>query len=210
MFWRLGARPYDRMYRRGAPWESGPRDVLVELCESGRITPDRLDGARAIDLGCGSGADSIYLAQQGFTVTGVDFSQVAIGKAMAAAVDAGVDDNVKFVIADLLALPSEIVRGPFDLLFDGGTIDDFPPVVRPRVAQTVTRLARPGAVFVMWCFYAERNDLPLMSLGGPSRYGAPPIEPGEETELFGSDWDIERRDLTGPSPHEACFILTRH
>jgi len=210
LFWRLGARPYDRMYRGGAPWESGPRDVLVELFESGRVIPDRLDGARAIDLGCGSGADSIFLAQQGFIVTGVDFSQVAIGKAQTAAVDAGIDEGLEFVVADLLALPNNEVPGPFDVLLDGGTIDDFPPVVRPRVAETITRLARPGAVFVMWCFYADRRDLPLMSFGGPSRYGAPPIEPGEETELFGNDWDIEDLDLTEPAPHEACFVLTRH
>lgn len=129
---------------------------------------------------------------------------------MTAAMDAGVHEDVNFVIADLLALPNDTVRGPFDLLFDGGTIDDFPPRIRPQIAQTVTRLARPGSVFVMWCFYAERSDLPLMSFGGPSRYGAPPIEPGEETELFGNDWDIERHNLTEPSAHEACFILTRH
>jgi SAM-dependent methyltransferase len=197
------------MYRGGAPWESGPRPVLVDLCESGQITPDPSADTRAIDLGCGSGADSIYLAQRGFAVTGVDFSQVAIGKAQAAATEAGIDDNLEFVVADLLALPGEQVPGPFDVLFDGGTIDDFPPAVRPRVAETVTRLARPGAVFVMWCFYAERGDLPLMSFGGPSRFGAPPLEPGEEIVLFGHDWDIERVDLTEPPQHEACFVMTR-
>ncbi len=210
VFWRLGARPYDRMYRGGAPWESGPRDILVELCEGGRIIPDRAEGARAIDLGCGSGADSIFLTQQGFTVTGVDFSQVAIDKAQAAAADAGIDEGLEFVVADLLTLPNDALPGPFDLLFDGGTIDDFPPAVRPRVSETVTHLARPGAVFVMWCFYADRVDLPLMRFGGPSRFGAPPIEPGEETDLFGNHWDIERLDLTQPSPHEACFVMTRH
>lgn len=197
------------MYRGGAPWESGPRPVLVELCETGRIAPDHRAGNRAIDLGCGSGADSIFLAQQGFTVTGVDFSQVAIDKARLAAADADIEDGPNFVVDDLLALPDEQVPGPFDLLFDGGTIDDFPPAVRPRVADTVTRLASPDAVFVMWCFYAERGDLPMMSLGGPSRFGAPPIEPGEETELFGDAWDIEHLDLPDPSRHEACFVMTR-
>ena len=210
VFWRLGARPYDRMYRRGAPWESGPRPVLVELCESGRIAAGHLGGRRAIDLGCGSGADSIYLAQQGFAVIGVDFSQVAIDKAEAAAIDVGVEHDVEFVVADLLALPSDRVPGPFGLLFDGGTIDDFPPTVRPRVAATVTRLAAPGATFVMWCFYAERSELPVMSLSGPSRLGAPPVEPGEETDLFGDDWDIERLNLPEPTLHEACFVMTRH
>jgi SAM-dependent methyltransferase len=160
-------------------------------------------------LGCGSGADSIYLAQQGFAVTGVDFSQVAIEKARAAAADTGVEGNVEFVVGDLLALPDAEVPGPFDVLFDGGTIDDFPQGARPRVAEAVTRMARPGAVFVMWCFYAAPRDLPFMSLKGPSRFGAPPIEPGEEAALFGQDWDIERIDFTDVSAHEACFLMTR-
>lgn len=209
LFWRLGARPYDRMYRGGAPWESGPRQVLVDLCETGRVTPERLSPGRAIDVGCGSGADSIYLADQGFVVTGVDFSPVAIDKATAAAQSMDGGDSPEFVVADLLALPSIEVPGPFDLLFDGGTIDDFPPAVRPRIAEVLTSLARPGAVLIMWCFYADLSDLPLMSFGGPSRWGAPPIEPGEEQSLFGDDWRIERLDLTEPASHEACFLMTR-
>jgi SAM-dependent methyltransferase len=197
------------MYRRGAPWESGPRPILVELCESGRIVADQSEMVRAIDLGCGSGADSVYLASRGFAVTGVDFSPVAIGKARVAADAARVDGHLEFQVGDLLALPNTEIPGPFDLLFDGGTIDDFPPSIRPQAAEVVTSLARSGATFVMWCFYANSGDLPLMRLDGPSRFGAPPIEPGEELELFGDNWDIERLTLVDASRYEACFIMTR-
>ncbi len=189
------------MYRRGAPWESGPRPALIELCESGRLTPVKLPPGRAIDLGCGSGADSIYLAQQGFSVTGVDFSQVAIDKARAAAESAPLTQAPVFHVADLLQLPSSEVGGEFDLLFDGGSLDDFPPTVRPDVAAVVTALARPGAVFVMSCFYAEVADLPRLSFLGPSRWGALPIEPDEETALFGRDWHIERFHPRGENYH---------
>lgn len=198
------------MYRGGAPWESGPRPVLVDLCESGRITPERVAPGRAIDVGCGSGADSIYLAERGFTVTGVDFSSVAIDKARSAARSMAGDTVPEFVIADLLTLPNSDIQGPFDLLFDGGTIDDFPPAVRPRIAETLTTLARPGAVLVMWCFYADPSDLPMVSFSGPSRWGAPPIEPGEEQALFGDHWQTERINLTEAAPHEACFYMTRN
>ena len=44
----------------------------------GRISPERLAPGLALDLGCGSGADSIVLAEQGFTVLGLDFSTTAI------------------------------------------------------------------------------------------------------------------------------------
>lgn len=209
LFWLLGARPYNWMYRRGAPWESaGPRPALVELCTSGRITPGALAPGRAIDLGCGSGADSIFLAKRGFTVTGVDFSSVAIEKASLAAESASLNQQPRFVVADLMDLPAD-VGGPFDLLFDGGTLDDFPPRLRQQIAEVLTRVSRPGSVLVMWCFYAPARDLPRMTLGGASRWGAPPILPGEEVDLFGRDWVIERYHPTDSGPHEACFVMTR-
>lgn len=156
LFARLGARPYDRMYARGAPWESGPRPVLVDLVRQGRLTPTD-PGPRALDVGCGSGADSIFLAAEGFEATGVDFSSVAIEKAERAAAELAPERHPRFVVADLLKLPPSIA-GPFDLIFDGGSVDDFPPRQRTDVARILTDLARPGSVLLMWCFYAASED----------------------------------------------------
>ncbi len=215
-FHRLGAAPYDWMYLFRAPWESAPRPALVQLCASGRLTPRSLspDGvgpARAIDLGCGSGADSIYLARQGFEVTGVDFSPVAISKAehFAAVEGPYLQTTPRFVVQDLRALPSAAVPGPFDLLLDGGTLDDFPPDARARVAESYTALARPGAVLVLWCFYASMARTPLLSMTGASRLGAPPLVPGEEIALFGRHWEIERFRSAQPLPRSAVFHMTR-
>ncbi|RDI17422.1 class I SAM-dependent methyltransferase [Lentzea flaviverrucosa] len=72
----VGRRAYDFMYRTWAPWEGEARPELVDLVTSGRIAP-----GRAIDLGCGSGANSIFLAEHGFDVTGVDHSPVGLAKA---------------------------------------------------------------------------------------------------------------------------------
>ncbi|MBI2830315.1 MAG: class I SAM-dependent methyltransferase, partial [Chloroflexi bacterium] len=77
---------YEIIYRYfRAPWDVGAREELVSLVEGGRIKP-----CRAIDLGCGTGANAIYLAQHGFDVTGIDFSEAAIEKARARAEEAGV------------------------------------------------------------------------------------------------------------------------
>ena len=78
---------YDLLYRFGAPWEGDPRSELVGLVESGRLNPSSMP--RAIDLGCGSAANSVFLAEHGFDVTGVDFSPVALGKARALAAEHG-------------------------------------------------------------------------------------------------------------------------
>ena len=65
---------YNLLYSRfRAPWDLGPRKELVEVVESGRIQP-----CRAIDLGCGTASNAIFLAQHGFDVTGTDYSPAAI------------------------------------------------------------------------------------------------------------------------------------
>lgn len=47
------------------PWDIGPRKELVEAVKSDRIRP-----CRAIDLGCGTASNAIFLAQHRFDVTG--------------------------------------------------------------------------------------------------------------------------------------------
>lgn len=197
-------RVYDFMYRRGAPWEGGPRRELVELVESGRVTTAG-PGRRALDLGCGSGSGSVYLASHGFDVVGVDVSAVAIDKAKAAATAAGVAP--RFVVGDLMELPA-VADGPFDLFLDGGTIDDFAPRRRPAVVDRVESLSRPGSMLITWCFYGWVRDLPIFSFSGPSRRGAPCIEPDELEELFGGGWDLERLS-GGVEDGFACFLAIR-
>ena len=48
---------YNLLYRIGAPWDGPPRPELVTLVENGVLTPARLAPGRAIDRGCGTGAN---------------------------------------------------------------------------------------------------------------------------------------------------------
>jgi SAM-dependent methyltransferase len=105
------------------PWEIGPRPELMELVQIGRLHP-----GRAIDLGCGTGANAIYLAEHGFTVTGVDFAPAALAGARRKAHLAGV--GVHFVEGDLTDLPARL--GIFDLLGDYGIFDDLDNADRTR------------------------------------------------------------------------------
>jgi SAM-dependent methyltransferase len=199
---------YDLMYRTGAPWDGPPRPELVRLVEAGLLTPARLAPGRAVDLGCGTGATAIYLAQQGFESTGIDFSPIALRTARKRAMAVGMDRQVHFVEGDLTAPEIPGVEGPFDLLVDYGTLDDLDPAGRGAMATLISKLARPGALFLFWCFWARRSELPRVSLTGPSRM-IPVIEPGEETELFGDRFSIERLPTPDPSTHTACFLMTR-
>jgi SAM-dependent methyltransferase len=69
---------WDNLYnQRTAIWSGSPNAVLVQ--EASELTP-----GRALDIGCGEGADSLWLAGEGWNVTGVDISDVALGRARAA------------------------------------------------------------------------------------------------------------------------------
>lgn len=202
----VGRRFYDLMYRLGAPWDAvGVRPELRRLLDSGEVDPARYP--RVVDLGCGTGANAVYLAERGFRATGLDFSTVALRKARLRAADACVSSRCRFVEADLTAHTLPQADGPFDLLLDFGSIDDLAPSARPDAARLVASLSRPGSKFLFWCFYARRESLPRISFVGPSRLG-PRIEPGEEDDLFGADFDIEPFVVTG-LPNTACFLLTR-
>jgi SAM-dependent methyltransferase len=209
-FFLMGPRPYDLLYKRGAPWErQRARPELVELVESARISFEALDPGRVVDLGCGSGADALFLARHGFAVTGVDFSAVGVGKARVASRVTPPEMLPRFVVADLFDLPSPEMKGPFDLLIDGGTLDGFPPNVRPQLVERYTALARPGAVLVLSCSYGPVEQAPRFSISGPSRWGAPPIAPGEEERLFGETWSVERFVPQEELPGSACFLMTK-
>ncbi|MEO6577494.1 MAG: class I SAM-dependent methyltransferase [Candidatus Limnocylindria bacterium] len=62
--------------------------------------PAQLSPGRAIDLGCGTGANVLYLAQHGFESTGVDFSPIALRVARKRASAVGMDGHVRFVEGD--------------------------------------------------------------------------------------------------------------
>lgn len=130
---------WDERYRSGnIPWDTGsPSRELLRVVNEDKIAPGRV-----IDLGCGTGANAVWLAQHGFDVTAVDLSPAAVARAAARAEEAGV--SIRCLAADLLAPPE--LGGPFDFLFDRGC---YHAVRRTNVAaylRTLTHLTRPGTL----------------------------------------------------------------
>lgn len=82
-------------------WSGRPNHTLVEVVEG-------LPLGRAVDLGCGEGADAIWLAQQGWTVTGLDISSTAIRRATEAAHTVELPtERIRFEATDLSAWTGE-------------------------------------------------------------------------------------------------------
>ena len=69
---------WDERYEKGdTPWETGqPSSELQRVLAEAAIPP-----GRALELGCGTGASAVWLAQQGFDVTALDLSKLAIDRA---------------------------------------------------------------------------------------------------------------------------------
>lgn len=81
-------------------WSGNPNPQLVDRVMS-------LRPGRALEVGAGEGADAIWLAQQGWEVTALDVSQVALDKAAVHAVAAGVADRIAWRRVDLSAWSGE-------------------------------------------------------------------------------------------------------
>ncbi len=102
-----GPEDWDRRYADGGRrlWSGEPNSAL--LVETGHLEP-----GTALDVGCGEGADAIWLALQGWKVTAVDISAVALDRARAAAASVGAE--VDWVCADV---PEEqLPSGSYDLV----------------------------------------------------------------------------------------------
>ena len=88
-------------------WSGEPNHALV--VEAGALAP-----GRALDVGCGEGADAVWLARHGWDVVGLDPSGVALERARAGAAAAGVE--VRWVHAELADAMDDLDTGAFDLV----------------------------------------------------------------------------------------------
>jgi SAM-dependent methyltransferase len=131
-----------RYWTGDAPWDSGvtPPEVVAFL--------QRTPPGRALDLGCGTGTNAITLAQRGWQVTAIDFSAEALRRARRKARQAHA--SIRFLRRDVTRLDD--LPGPFDFALDLGCFHSLEPVGRSRYASSLTRLLRPGGVFMLYAF----------------------------------------------------------
>jgi methyl halide transferase len=119
-------------YRDGnLPWDTGRSSSELQRV-LGRNT---IQPGRALELGCGTGTNSVWLAQQGFEVTAVDVAPLAVEQAERRARAAGV--KVHFVAADVLHLPD--LNGPFAFFFDRGCYHAVRRTAPQQYAPAVAR-----------------------------------------------------------------------
>jgi SAM-dependent methyltransferase len=190
-----------RYVRGDAPWDSGivPPEIVtwIEAAEASGATP-----GRALDLGCGTGTTSIYLAAHGWDVAGVDYAPNAIRRARRAA-RRTLPGTAHFLSADV-SRPDLLDRAAaFDLVVDVGCLHGLNAAQRSGYAANVTRLTRPGATFLLYAF------MPGFSHDGRRRIG---IDADGLRALFGAAFDVVDytvgEEVTVPRP-SAWYTLRR-
>lgn len=131
-------RDWQGKYQAGeTPWDSGlaSRELQRVLAEQ-VIAP-----CRAIDLGCGTGTNAVFLASRGFATTGVDCAPLALEQARLKTEAAGA--KVHWIEADVQHFGQDLA--PFDFLFDRGCYHCCRRVDLEGYRETLRNVTRPGS-----------------------------------------------------------------
>lgn len=131
---------WEQRYQSGdTPWDVGiPSRELTRLLDT---QPPA--GPRALELGCGTGTNAVFLANRGYEVTAIDGAPLAIRQAEERAERAGV--TVRWITADVTALPAlPELAAPFDFVFDRGCYHVVRSIHLAGYLETLERVTRPG------------------------------------------------------------------
>jgi ubiquinone/menaquinone biosynthesis C-methylase UbiE len=120
-------------------------------------------GATIVDLGCGSGGPSLWVARQtGAQLIGIDVSTVGVAQANARAQAEGIADRVRFHVSDIATLPLSAASVDAAMSVD---MLVFVPDIDAVMAE-VARVLRPGARFA---FTAREQHAASATFGSPAR-----------------------------------------
>ena len=140
---------FESMYRDGKPpWDSGivPPEVVALVEGDSPLAP-----GRALDVGCGPGTSSIYLAQHGWQVTGVDFIPAAIRQAKQRARQADLGDaGLRFLQADVTDVGFLPDHPTVSLWLDVGCLHSLDPSARGAYAAHAKRLVAPQGTLLLY------------------------------------------------------------
>jgi len=194
------AAEWDARYseREGAMWSGRP---------NGRLQAEvvGLPLGRALDVGCGEGADAIWLAGRGWTVTGIDISDVAISRARQAAELAGA--AVEWICGAVLR--TLFPAGSFDLV--SMQYPALPKAAGEAAVRALLGTVRPGGLLL--AVYHDLGDEHREHMKERGVDPADYVGVDDLSQLLGGDFTVERHavepriDPPPDTPHIADVVL---
>jgi SAM-dependent methyltransferase len=194
------APEWDARYRErdGAMWSGRPNGRLV--AEVAGLTP-----GRALDVACGEGADAVWLAQRGWTVTAIDVSEVAISRAREASHPAGA--AVEWICGD--ALQTRFPARSFDLV--SMQYPALPKAAGEAGVRGLFDTVRPGGLLL--AIYHDLDDEHHEHMKSKGVDPADYVGAEDLDRLLGDDFTVElhavepRIDPPPGTPHIADVVL---
>jgi cyclopropane fatty-acyl-phospholipid synthase-like methyltransferase len=155
-----------------------PPPELVTFVESN-------PAGRSLDLGCGTGTNTVYLAQKGWDATGIDFVPRAIDTAKKKAAAAGV--SPRLMVGDVTRLTELGIGAGFNLLLDLGCFHSIPDAGREDYVKGASAVTPSGATLLLFGFTRRQKS---------SRIGPRGLGQNEVRDRFTGDWELVR-ELAG-------------
>jgi SAM-dependent methyltransferase len=154
-----------------APWDIGrPQPAFARLAAAGALA------GQVLDVGCGTGEQTLLAASSGAQTLGVDVSPVAIERARGKAADRGIE--ARFEVADALNLGD--LGLTFDTVIDSGLFHVFDDASRAKYVASLASVLRPGGRLYLMCF-SDRQ---------PGEFGPRRVTQDELRAAFSDGWTI--------------------
>lgn len=161
---------FEEFYAGEAPWDIGkPQRPFIAIAE--RVT------SPVLDVGCGTGDTSVFFAEHGHRVTGIDFAKEAIRRARNKAAEQKLD--AQFLVKDALTMWEWDAR--FKTVIDSGLFHVLSDEDRRRYVQGLAHILETGGQLFLMCFSNEEPGT-----DGPRR-----VSQEELQDAFSDGWNIE-------------------
>ena len=196
----------------------GAEAQIRTMQELFRLGDVKLPAARALDVGCGIGGSSRFLAERAVKVTALTLSEAQARRADALNAAAGLSDRIKTHVADVLRY-DQLEDDSFDLVWSLESAEHISP--KSLLASTLWRVLRPGGTLLMaaWCVreatppftvseqYAIRRIMEeycLPPLAAPSEYVTELVRAGFRNVTV-TDWTDRAMPFWGEVVRSAIF-----
>ncbi len=161
---------FDKVYNTPFHWVWTDVRIPKELKEMVSVHKPQT----SLELGCGLGRFSRFMAGQKIQATGVDFSAVAIGKAIKRV--SGDEYKPTYMVGDVTNL--EMLAKPFDVSFDIGCFHCLNEEAQLNYVSEVYRLLKPGATHLIWALDESPSNMKLT--------------PDYIARVFGDDFQLQK------------------